>query len=115
MPSTRGEKFKVVVTFTGPADIALARRTVGPFKLRRNFRLIRGFAATMTAAQARALAGTPGVFRVEEDFEVSINLESVNRDFGTASARTTHGVDGSGVGICVIDTGADTSANRIYH
>lgn len=107
------DKFKVVVTFTGPADVAAARRAAGAFELRRNFRLIRGFAATMTAAQARALALTPGVFRVEEDFQVSINLESANRDFGTAGARTAYSVDGTGVGICVIDTGADLAHEQL--
>ena len=102
-----GDKFKVVVTFTGPADVAAVRSAAGPFDLRRNFRLIKGFAATMTAAQARALAGRAGVFRVEEDYEVSIHLDAASRDFGPAGARTQYSLDGSGVGICVIDTGGD--------
>ena len=108
-----GDKFRVVVTFTRPADVASARRAVGSFDLRRNFRLIRGFAATMTAAQVRALARAPGVFRVEEDFKVSIHLDAANRDFGTAGARAWYSVDGSGVGICVIDTGADPGHEQL--
>ena len=66
-----GDRFEVIVTFSGPGDAASAQAAVGRFDVHRKFRLIRGFSATMTAAQARALAGVPGVSRVEENLTVS--------------------------------------------
>ncbi len=107
------DRFSVVVTFKGPNSSAAASAAAGRFNARRTFRIIPGFAASMTAAQIRGLARSAGVFRIEEDFEVSINLEAANRDFGTGAARTDLGVDGTGVGICVIDTGADPGHEQL--
>ncbi len=66
-----GVRFEVIVTFSGPGDAVSAQAAVGRFTVHREFGLIRGFSATMTAAQARALAAVPGVFRVEEDLTMS--------------------------------------------
>ncbi len=101
------ERVDVVVTWAGRPDVPRATRAVGPFEVTRRFRLVDGFAARLTAAQIRALAGVPGVFRVEEDFEVSPVMDEANADYGTAAARTAFGVDGSGVRVCVLDTGVD--------
>ncbi|NIQ93923.1 MAG: S8 family serine peptidase [Desulfuromonadales bacterium] len=101
------EPVEVVVTMAGAGSAESARQAVGPFEVRRVFRVIEGFAATMTAAQARALAGSAGVFRVEEDFRVSTMLDAANDDFGTAAARSAFSVDGTGTGVCVVDTGVD--------
>lgn len=103
----------VVVTFSGPGNADAARRAVGPFRVKREFKIIKGFAATMTAAQARGLARAAGVFRVEEDFKVSVVLDAANHDFGTAAARSNFGVTGSGVGICVVDTGVDPAHEQL--
>ncbi len=66
-----GDRFEVIVTFSGPGDAVSAQEAVGRFNVHRKFGLIRGFSATMTAVQARELAGVPGVFRVEENLTVS--------------------------------------------
>ncbi|MEE8227986.1 MAG: S8 family serine peptidase, partial [Kiloniellales bacterium] len=108
-----GEFFDVVVTFSGPGNAASAQAAVGRFQVFRQFSLIRGFAATMTAAQAEALAGAPGVFRVEEDFEVTVTLDGANSDFGAEPARLDYGVSGAGFGVCVVDTGVDPNHEQM--
>ena len=47
------------------------------------------------------------MFRVEEDFQVSVANDEANADFGIVQARTDFGVDGAGVVFCVVDTGVD--------
>lgn len=103
----------VIVSFSGPGNADSAQHAVGPFHVKREFRIISGFAATMTAAQAKAMSRAPGVFRVEEDFKVSTTLDAANHDFGTESARQGFGVTGNGVCICVVDTGVDTSHEQL--
>jgi serine protease AprX len=100
----------VIVTFAGAGagNAASVQRAVGAFAVRREFRLISGFAATMTAAQARALATAAGVFRVEEDATAYVTLEAARRDFGVEALRPateTAGYSGTNVKVCVIDTG----------
>jgi serine protease AprX len=91
-----------------------ATRAVGRFSIDHRLPLIGGFAATMTGAQARALAHTSGVRRIEGDGTVHALDESVNDDFGATLARTdTPGLDGSGVGLCVVDTGVDPDHEQI--
>ncbi len=107
------EPVDVVVTFSAPGNAAAAQQAVGPFRVKREFKIIHGFAATVTAAQARALARVPAVFRVEEDFRVTVMLDAANRDFGTAAARSALGVSGAGVGICVVDTGVDPNHEQL--
>ncbi len=102
-----GERVEVVVTFAAPSNAAAAQRAVGRFEVIREFTLIRGFAARMTAGQARALARRSEVFRVERNFTVHATLDAATRDFGAVAARETFGVDGTGVGVCVADTGVD--------
>lgn len=105
-PSTR---FDVVVTFDGPGNAQGLQRAVGPFEVRREFRIIRGFSGTMTAAQIRGLEHTPGIFRIEENFKVFGFLDGATEDYGVNAAHGTFGRTGEGVGICIIDTGADIS------
>lgn len=106
-----GQRVRVIVT---GLTSGRARRAVGGFAVRRELSLIDGFAATMTAAQARALARTPGVRRVEEDGTVHALDDATDRDFGAAGARSgVAGLDGSGVGICVVDTGIDAGHEQI--
>jgi serine protease AprX len=61
----------------------------------------------MTAGQARGLARAPGVFRVEEDFEVRAFLDDLRDTFGIDAARADYGPSGAGTGICIVDTGID--------
>lgn len=105
------ERFRVIVTGVGSAA---GRRLVGPFLVKHELSLINGFAATMTVAQVRALARHPLVHRVEADGIVRALDDATDRDFGAAAAReAVEGLDGSGVGICVIDTGIDPNHEQI--
>ncbi len=79
-----GDLFRVIVTFSGPGNAAAARQAVGLFVLHHEFKIINGFSATMTAAQIRGLARQPGVFRIEEDFPVSIKLDAARADCQSA-------------------------------
>ncbi len=115
------ERFDVVVTFKRPGkgsaplgDAASAQREVGSFLVRREFKIIPGFAATMTAAQAQALANVAGVFRIEEDFEVKAILDDSRPDMGLdriqfGAEQIVDGLGapatGLGVKICMLDTG----------
>lgn len=103
-------KVRVIVTGLRPQQ---ARTAVGAFALRHDLPLIDGFAAQMTAAQAGALSRHPGVRRVEKDGVVQALDDATDRDFGAALARSDTGLDGSGVGICVIDTGIDPNHEQI--
>ncbi len=91
-----GDKFDVIAIFTLPQPAAAARAAVGDFTVAREFSIINAFEATMTAARIRALANTPGIFRIEEDFEVTANLDGAIADFGAGDAAFDFAVDGSG-------------------
>ncbi|HUF86819.1 MAG TPA: S8 family serine peptidase [Thermohalobaculum sp.] len=100
-----GEQFDVIVVFRGPDAVARSRAAVGDFPVTREFSIINGFQASMTAAQIRALARVPGVFRIEENATVSAHDTYSNDDTGATEARTAFGVTGAGATICVLDTG----------
>ncbi|HET7735704.1 MAG TPA: S8 family serine peptidase [Nocardioidaceae bacterium] len=106
-----GARFDVIVTGVGSGA---AKRAVGSFHVDRQLPLIAGFSASMTAGQARALARVPGVRRVELNGTVRITDDGSNRDFGATQVPLDHpGVDGSGVGLCVVDTGVDPNHEQI--
>lgn len=106
-----GDRVDVVVTGVSARD---ASRRVGGFRVRHVLGSIDGFSARMTAGQARALARTPGVRRVEAVTRVHALDDGTHRDFGATAARTDRpGLDGSGIGICVVDTGIDPAHEQI--
>ena len=106
-----GHRFAVIVTGLGSAA---AQRAVGRFDVRLSLPIIDGFSATMTAGQARALARQPGVRRVEKVTRMRALDDGTNRDFGASAVPVDHpGVDGSGVGLCVVDTGVDPTHEQI--
>ncbi|MDF2466242.1 MAG: h16 [Ramlibacter sp.] len=114
MAATRpGDLLRVIVTYSGPGNAAAARQSVGFFVLHREFKIINGFSANMTAAQIRALAGQPGVFRIEEDFPVSVKLDAARPDFGIDAARVGFGVSGAGIKGCIVDTGVDPNHEQL--
>jgi serine protease AprX len=91
-----------------------AQRAVGSVRVTRELPLIDGFAATMRASQARALARVPGVRRVEADATAWALDDATNNDFGATAARADQpGLDGAGVGICIVDTGVDPNHEQI--
>jgi serine protease AprX len=104
---------EVVVTWTGPVDIAAAHAAAGPFAVVREFTIIDGFFARMKPQQVRALSQVPGVFRIEENFEVHATNEEANQDYGTHRARLDTGLDGTGVDVCVVDTGVDPGHEQL--
>jgi serine protease AprX len=107
------DRVDVVVTLSGLRNARAALKAVGPFHLKREFKIIPAFSAEMTVAQARALSRNPGVFRVEENFTVHAMIDSANQDFGINRARSEFSSTGSGVGICVIDTGVDPGHEQL--
>jgi serine protease AprX len=105
-----GDEFKVIVTYAGPGSAASAKREVGSFEVSHEYRIIHGFAGTMTAAQVRGLARNPNVRRIEQDVRVALQLDASRRDFGIDRARVDYpGVTGSGTAICILDTGLDAT------
>lgn len=107
------EKIEVVVTWNGRVDMAAARAAAGRFDVIREFSIIDGFVASVTPGQARALARAAGVFRVDENFSVQVNNEETDVDYGTEQARTDFSVDGSGINVCVLDTGVDPNHEQL--
>jgi len=108
--ASAADRLDVVVGFTSAADAAAARVRLGAIELRREFYLVPGFSATMTVGQVRALTHMPGVLRVEEVAPVVAFMETARRDFGIdrvqkAPADGGLGYTGSGIGICIVDTG----------
>lgn len=108
-----GDLVRVIVTYSGPGNAAAARQAVGFFPLHREFQIINGFAASMTPAQIRALSPQAGVFRIEEDFPVSVKLDAARPDFGTDAARISFGVSGAGIKGCIVDTGVDPKHEQL--
>lgn len=104
------DRFDVLVTYAGPGDAASAQREVGNFHVHREYRIVHGFAATMTAQQIGSLARNPNVERIERDIKVTAMLDASRRDFGIDRARTDYpSLTGAAAGICVLDTGLDRS------
>jgi serine protease AprX len=113
----------VIVTLELPATTDRVRglaNTVGAFGLTHRFEIVQGFAATLTKAQALALARVPLVSHVEENSVVRVLNDSAQASFGVTTARVDAGVDGDGDGnavvyskndlvAAVIDTGIDAA------
>lgn len=108
-----GEKLEVIVTWSGPPNMAAARAAAGPFAVHEEFTVIDGFLASVSPGQARALAGVPGVFRVDENFEVQATNFETDQEYGTERARLELGVNGADVKVCVLDTGADPDHEQL--
>jgi serine protease AprX len=101
--------------------IAAVGRAVGGFELTRSFPIVDGFAATMTKAQAEALARLSSVASVEEDGIVRALNDSAQESFGVTKARAdVPGLDGDTDGnpaaysrrdlvVAVVDSGIDAT------
>lgn len=108
------DRIDVIVTFSIPGRAAeMAARIIGPFQANREFQIINGFSASLTAAQISALARSRSIHRIEEDFQVDANLDGATADFGSDAAIVNFFVDGAGAGICVIDTGINAQHEQL--
>ena len=105
------DRLDVIVEGVRPGQ---ARNAVGGFDLAFDLPIVRGFAGAMTAAQVRGLLRIPGIVRVSADGTVRALDDAGNRDFGVAAARGERTwLDGSGVGICVVDTGVHSAHEQL--
>jgi serine protease AprX len=102
------------------SNLTTLQAAVGKFSVGHRYTIIPGFAATVTKAQAQALAQQPTVVQVEEDSIVSATNATAQASFGVTKARIDAGVTGDGDGnpnvyskddfvAAVIDTGIDAS------
>lgn len=107
------ERIDVVVQFRPPFNLAAAEQAVGAFDVRRQFTIISGFAATMTAAQVRGLSRAAGIVRIEEDFEVRTRLDFARPDLGVDQVQSSLGLTGAGIGVCIVDTGVDPNHEQL--
>ncbi len=111
--SRAGDRFDVIVLFEGPDAVGRGRAAAGPFKVTREFSIINGFQAQLTGPQIRGLSRAPGLFRISGNAEVEMHDIPSNDDMGATDARAEFvdgnldPIDGTGVTICVIDTGID--------
>jgi serine protease AprX len=110
-----GERVAVIVQGTTPAKAAVAATTL---QVEHRFRTIPAFAGSVTTGQVAALAHLSGVTRIELNGVARALDESGNRDNGVNAARSAAttkdgALDGSGVGICMIDTGIDPNHEQL--
>jgi serine protease AprX len=106
-----GSRLEVIVQGVGPGA---ARGAAPSLEVDRTYRIIPAFAGSVTAGQLTALARLPGVERVELNGVARTMDASGNRDYGVDAARQAlPGLDGSGVGICIIDTGIDPNHEQL--
>lgn len=110
---------RVIVRFEpGHAPDAILRAagaTPGP-----RLPLVEAQVATIPDTALRALARTPGVRSVSLDRAVHGTLERTPAAVGAVWAREHFGVDGTGVGVAIIDSGVtawhdDLGADRVIH
>jgi serine protease AprX len=104
-----GETFDVIVMFDGPGAVGRAHAAAGPFAVTREFSIINGFQASLTGPQIRGLANAPGLFSISANGTVQANDIPSNDDMGATDAVLDFGFDGTGVTICVVDTGVDAA------
>lgn len=93
-----------------PGDTALLKNVtarVGALggSVSRSFHLIRGLAAEVPATALDPLANDNQVARISMDWPVQGHLDMVDGAVRGSQARANFGVDGSGVGVAIIDSG----------
>jgi serine protease AprX len=118
------DRLSVVVRLNGDLTrerIDAVERDVGRFELTRSLPIVDGFTATVTKAQAGALARLPGVASVEENGVVRALNDGAQESFGVTKARTDlPGLDGDTDGdpgsysrrdlvVAVVDSGIDAT------
>jgi serine protease AprX len=96
----------IVQTVSDTTDDHLGRMTSGGGQLKRRHNIIKGYSAVVPAAEVDALAGDPEVVRVSLDAPVRAFLDiAVKAARLDVALSERPGLDGSGVGIALVDTG----------
>src|SRR5271165_5965361 len=103
-----GQKVNLIVQYRQqPRAAAMARLQSNSAHVTQNLNLINAVAATMPASSLASLAKDPDVVHVSLDHQVS--QTSTNTDFYDQAVNAPYawssGLDGSGVGVAVIDSG----------
>jgi serine protease AprX len=109
----RGRRLPVVVATDGSLGLAGAHRAAGTFSVTRTLDIVGGFAARLTPAQIRRLASEPGVVRIDHDAVIRVTMDAARSDYGVEAARSSFGLTGSGVTVCILDTGADPNHEQL--
>ncbi|WP_457252759.1 S8 family serine peptidase [Pedococcus sp. P5_B7] len=110
-----GDRVRVIVQGALPGE---GRRAAPSLTVSHSYGLVRAFAGSLTAGQVSALAAIPSVTRVELDGVVRAMDAAGDDGYGVSTARAAYSptlgaLDGSGVGICVIDTGIDPNHEQL--
>jgi len=114
-----GDRVRVLVQGALPGE---GRRAAPSLTVSHSYGLVRAFAGSVTAGQVTALAAIPSVTRVELDGVVRAMDGAGDEGYGVAAARAAYSpasgtldttLDGSGVGICIIDTGIDPNHEQL--
>lgn len=115
--SAPGERHSVVVMLDRPADMGAIAVAAGHFTPQHVYSAaLHGFAASLSAAQIRALQRLPGVVRIEPDVPVYAALDTATASAGVNKARDDWGLTGNRDGdaaryskddlvIAIVDTG----------
>ncbi|HET9022675.1 MAG TPA: S8 family serine peptidase [Ornithinibacter sp.] len=110
-----GERVGIILQGATPDA---GRRAAPSLQVDQRYRSIPAFAGSVTAGQVGALSRVPGVTRIELNGRAHALDASGNLDYGVNAARgagaaTDGTLDGSGVGICFIDTGIDPNHEQL--
>ena len=115
---SRGTSRVIVQTVDGASSDSLIRSVHGIPG--RRLSLLGGQVAQVSDSALSELAGRPGVRAVSLDRRVSGTMERTSAAVGATWARENLGVDGSGIGVALIDSGViswhdDLGSDRVVH
>jgi serine protease AprX len=114
----RGMSRVIIQTTDGSAADGLIQ-TVGG-RAGRRLALVRGQVALVPDAALESLAAGPGVASVRLDRRVTGTMERTGATVGATWVRENLGLDGSGIGVAIIDSGVaawhdDLGSDRVVH
>jgi serine protease AprX len=113
-PLAASAERSVIVTLRAPATgerTAALEGDVGDFDVTRRFRIINGFAGTLTKEQIGELAANPAVTRIEENSRVRALNAGAQLSFGVVKARSdVPSLDGEADGNAATYSGGDLVA-----
>jgi serine protease AprX len=116
--AARGTSRVIIETTAGAAADRLIRSVKG--KPGRQLGLVRGQVADIPNAALEALANRPGVRAIRLDRRVTGTMERTDAAIGANWVRDNLGLDGSGIGVAIIDSGVtswhdDLGSDRVVH